>query len=236
MRWRRSGGRCASRAPFSTAAPTSTGSAVSSDSSIAAPGENPRARAAARVAPARETPGASAAACASPSQTASAAVASAAARGRAPTTAERRRATASPATSATEPATSPAAVARGPPSRCSIGRSNASPSTAAGASAITGSHGRASTARPRARASGKAVPAWSATAISLRSDPLRRACSQPSSQGTSSTCADDEIGSSSAGPWSSPRATGFSSAAPARRRRLRTIRKITPITIAAATA
>ena len=86
----------------------------------------------------------------------------------------------------------------------------------------------------------------SATSTSLRRAPSSRACSQPSSQGSAATWPDEEIGSSSAGPWSSPSATtsvrrigGRLAAAAsgfARPRRLRTTRKTMPTTISAAIA
>ena len=100
--------------PFSSVAPTMIGSAQWRERTLASSRAKPRARAAASVAPLRETPGMSAQACARPRQSASAAPPP---RGGAP----RRRASA--ATIASEPATSPAATVAGVPSRCSIGRS-----------------------------------------------------------------------------------------------------------------
>src|SRR3954447_4383054 len=58
-----------------------------------------------------------------------------------------------------------------------------------------------------ATSSAAAVPACSATSKALRSSPSSSAYSQPASHGTSVTCPDELIGSSSAGPCRSPSAT-----------------------------
>src|SRR5204863_5462929 len=49
-----------------------------------------------------------------------------------------------------------------------------------------------------------AVPAWSATSNDLRNSSSSWSYSQPSSQGIALTCPEEEIGSSSAGPWRTP--------------------------------
>ena len=108
----------ATRHPFSAVAPASTGSATSHDSRDAEARSKPRARAAASVAPLRETPGISAAACARPSASPSANPSS---------TSSRRAGARSASTSASPPVSSPAASVAGVPSRSSIARSKAKP-------------------------------------------------------------------------------------------------------------
>src|SRR4051812_47756557 len=56
-----------------------------------------------------------------------------------------------------------------------------------------------------------AVPACSATSNALRSSASRSGYDQPSSHGTSVVCAEEETGSSSAGPWSTPSASAWES-------------------------
>src|SRR4051794_15083214 len=56
-----------------------------------------------------------------------------------------------------------------------------------------------------------AVPAGSATSNALRSSASSDGYDQPSSHGTSVVCAEDETGSSSAGPWSTPSASAWES-------------------------
>ena len=51
------------------------------------------------------------------------------------------------------------------------------------------------------------MPVWSATSNDLRSSSSSRLKSQPASHGTTATCPEEEIGSSSAGPCSAPRTT-----------------------------
>jgi hypothetical protein len=97
-------------------APTMIGNAIVRESRLAWSREKPRQRAAARVTPLRETPGARAAAWAMPSASPSAAVAS---------PCPRRCGRVSAISIAAAPASRPIAVALGPPSRCSIGRSSA---------------------------------------------------------------------------------------------------------------
>src|SRR5262249_43046317 len=112
------------------------------------------------------------------------------------------------------PAASPKAIDAGVPSRRSIGRSQTYPTTAGGTNepAISATRRRSSsrTASPTssrsAISSAAAVPACSATSNALRSSGSSSAYSQPSSHGTSSVCAELEIGSSSAGPCSAPSA------------------------------
>ena len=100
---------------------------------------NPSARAAASVAPERETPGTSAHAWASPSSSPS----------RGPASSSRRSCGArSASTSATEPATSPAASERGPPRRVSIQRSAANASATAGSSESTATSIRSAISSP----------------------------------------------------------------------------------------
>src|SRR5580704_6545630 len=55
--------------------------------------------------------------------------------------------------------------------------------------------------------SAAAVPVWSATSNDLRSSSSSREWSQPASQGKTAMWPEDEIGRSSAGPWSAPRTT-----------------------------
>ena len=151
------GRRAMSRAPLSAAAPASTGSATSRDSSAASRRPNPRARAAARVAPLRETPGTSASAWATPSASPSTRLGSA-----------RRAGKRSASTMAIAPATRPNATVGGVPSRVSIARSNASPASPGGAVAAISSGQRSGR---RSKAITNAVPACSATSSSLRSAP-----------------------------------------------------------------
>src|SRR3954471_13840957 len=56
-----------------------------------------------------------------------------------------------------------------------------------------------------------AVPACSATSKALRSSASSSGYDQPSSHGTSVVCAEEETGSSSAGPWSTPSASAWKS-------------------------
>src|SRR3954462_14719096 len=59
--------------------------------------------------------------------------------------------------------------------------------------------------------SAAAVPACNAPWKALRSPGSRSGYDQPSSHGTSVVWADEETGSSSAGPWSTPRARAWES-------------------------
>src|SRR6185295_11058852 len=59
--------------------------------------------------------------------------------------------------------------------------------------------------------SAAAVPACSATSKALRSSGSSSGYDQPRSHGTSVVCADELTGSSSAGPWSAPRAIAWES-------------------------
>src|SRR4051794_8084781 len=65
------------------------------------------------------------------------------------------------------------------------------------------------TSSRRATSSAAAVPACSAISKALRSSPSSSAYSQPASHGTSVTWPEEEIGSSSAGPCSAPRARAW---------------------------
>src|SRR4051812_20804077 len=70
--------------------------------------------------------------------------------------------------------------------------------------------------------SAAAVPACNATSKALRSSGSRSGYDQPSSHGTSVVWADEETGSSSAGPWSTPRARAWESfSCPSGARRIR---------------
>jgi len=104
------------RTPFRTVAPTMTGSATWRDRTFASSRSKPRSRAAASVAPLRETPGMSDAAWARPRASAS------------PSPACSRRRPVGPTRSAqaiaAEPISSPTAIVGGVPSRRSIGRSS----------------------------------------------------------------------------------------------------------------
>ena len=130
------------RRPSARVAPAMTGSAAWRDRTLASARAKPRARAAVSVAPLRETPGISAQACASPSAQrvdGARVLARGARRGRA------RRRPPSPA----RPATSPAAIVAGVPSRRSIARSSASPASAGG-SELSATSCSAAAVEPRA--------------------------------------------------------------------------------------
>src|SRR3954447_8313808 len=193
--------RRSSRVPFSTVAPRMIGRATWRESALASSRVNRRARAAASVAPLRETPGISAHAWATPSRSASSA----------PASSRPRRCGARSATSiATDPRASPAAIVAGVPRRCSIGRSKRLPITAGGANDSATSWARRrltpGISCRSATSSAAAVPACSATSNALRSSPSSSVYGHPRSQGTSVMCADDETGRSSAGPCSAPSA------------------------------
>src|SRR3954463_3765311 len=77
-----------------------------------------------------------------------------------------------------------------------------------------------SSRRPISRAA--AVPACSATSKALRSSASSSGYDQPSSHGTSVVWAEEETGSSSAGPWSTPSARAWESfSCPSGARRIR---------------
>src|ERR1700704_1510955 len=115
----------------------------------------------------------------------------------------------------------------GVPSRRSIGRSSSSAQAAGGSddSRIraprrpSSSSNASATSSRSATTSAAAVPACSATSKPLRSSGSRRAYGQSSSQGTSATWPDEEIGSSSAGPWRAPSATAWMTSSPSLSRR-----------------
>src|SRR3954451_484970 len=195
--------RFASRTPFRTVAPTMTGRATWRESTFASSRSNPRSRAAASVAPLRETPGMSEAAWARPSATAS------------PRPASSRRRPVGPTWSAhaiaADPISRPTAIVGGVPSRRSIGRSSVYPTKAGGRNdPATSARRRGVTSRTSSRnatSSAAAVPACRATSKALRSSLSSSAYSQPASHGTSVTWPEEEMGSSSAGPCSSPSAS-----------------------------
>ena len=185
------------------------GNATVRESRLAWSRENPRQRAAARVAPLRETPGTSAAAWATPSARPSAARAS---------PRPRRCGRVSAATIARLPATRPAAVERGPPSRSSIGRSNAYPIAAAGAkeSASTAARRRSKRRSSSAitcaladhqRGGGAGVQGDLEALAQLGVEPLPVASRRARARST--RWAELETGSSSAGPWMAPSATAL---------------------------
>ena len=209
---RRSSGaapRRRSRTPFSAVAPTMIGSATVRESRLAWSREKRRQRAAARVAPLRETPGRERRRLGDAEREP---VGGAGLAAPAPLRAACRR-----ASIARAPASSPSAVARGPPSRRSIGRSSGSRPPPAGRkesaehrsarrrskdAQLLGDQpaaGRSAAPPPRRRA----APPRSSCAPRGRA----RSQSQPASQGTRTMWAELETGSSSAGPWTSPSAT-----------------------------
>src|SRR5689334_9962858 len=65
------------------------------------------------------------------------------------------------------------------------------------------------TSRRSPMSSAAAVPACRATSKALRSSPSSDTYGQPSSHGTSVVCAEEEIGSSSAGPCRAPSASAW---------------------------
>ena len=207
------------RHAFSAVAPASTGPATPNDSREASAREYPSARAAASVAPVRETPGpTSAAACASPQR--------------------QRRASATP-----QPAVAQArrtARQREPPPRPRPRRSRqairaASISPARRARRPTeplldrplehvAQHDRRRQARARAcAASGRSRRSDGASATQrpevqrdLKLLPPRRLHSprpSPAASGTAATCAEDDTGSNSAAPWISPSAATWTAQA-----------------------
>src|SRR5688500_18332970 len=112
---------------------------------------------------------------------------------------------------ATDPASSPAAVAPGVP-RASIRRSRASPAIAGGTNDRPTTAARRASNAPSSAAiscrnpsrSAAAVPACSATSKLLRASASSSYHGQPASHGTSEMWAELETGSSSVGPWMTP--------------------------------
>ena len=203
--------------PFSPAAPAMTGSAAWRESTAASARAKPRARAAASVAPLRETPGMQRARLRE-AERERVEVASRRSRRRA------ARAGASAGAIASAPATSPAAIVAGraepPLDRVARARSRRSPAAASSGRASARGGGRAarSLGRPR-RAGRRAAPRGAGVQRDLEG--LAQLGVEvgvgPAAAATAraSTCAEEEIGSSSAGPCSSAERERVACAQPA---------------------